>query len=372
MVPTTSELEREVIKGNVRKYFHPEYPLVGYTYTFQCEMQNAWTDVNRWARGIVFDLDGNLVALPFPKFFNLGQAHETQPYNLPKTPFRITRKEDGSLIIVFNYKGRWIAATKGSFTSRQAIWATDKVEVMREWLDANIPSNITLLFEGIYPENRIVVDYHGQDKLVFLSAYDSIGRYELPYLDSIVSRDRLAESSMYFELVPVHEFSSIEHALRYLECTQGTDIEGFVVRYRDGLRVKLKSEDYRRIHKLISCSTPLSIWESFDVLRKDMKAPHVREEYWNGIPDEFLPDMKCAEARLVEKYNELLEEAQTAIKLAKFSPDGKPQSRKEICIYLKNAFPRTMHIAIKIMDGELGKAHKTIMDMIRPTGNVIA
>jgi RNA ligase len=40
------------------------------------------------------------------------------------------------------------------------------------------------------------------------------------------------------------------------------DREGFVVRFASGLRIKLKGEQYCRIHKLISRCTPLALWDA--------------------------------------------------------------------------------------------------------------
>jgi RNA ligase len=371
MVPTVQELDREVDRENVRKYAHPTLPLIGYTYTFQCEMKNAWNPINRWARGIIFDTSDNLVALPFPKFFNLGQHHETQTYNIPAEPFVSTRKEDGSLIIVFNYEGEWLTATKGSFASEQALWAADKIRGMSEWLNDNVPDNLTLLFEGIYPANRIVVHYKGAEKLMFLSCYDRIGRYELPQITSIFSAAQIEESKQYFDIVPAFDFEKIEEAVAHAETVTGFEQEGYVLRFMNGLRVKIKSEDYKRIHRIVSYSTPLSIWESFDMLKSETEAPRVKRKYWEGIPDEFLPNMRKYEEDLRAKYNKILNDIWWARELAMFKVNGKTPSRKEICIYLKKEYPEIMSLVISLMDKNLDRLHKSIMQIIRPSGNMI-
>jgi hypothetical protein len=42
------------------------------------------------------------------------------------------------------------------------------------------------------------------------------------------------------------------------------DAQGFVVRFADGLRLKLKGSEYRRIHALISRRTPLAMGEGLN------------------------------------------------------------------------------------------------------------
>ena len=54
----------------------------------------------------------------FNKFFNM---EEHQPEEIPNETFEVFEKLDGSLGILFWYQGQWILATKGSFTSDQAI-----------------------------------------------------------------------------------------------------------------------------------------------------------------------------------------------------------------------------------------------------------
>ena len=50
-------------------------------------------------RGIKFDADGNLLARPFQKFFNLGERPEGMPQDLDwSRPHRVLEKLDGTMI----------------------------------------------------------------------------------------------------------------------------------------------------------------------------------------------------------------------------------------------------------------------------------
>lgn len=104
-------------------FYHRELPLIGLNYTPVAHnvlhaIPDGWTMPLRLCRGIVFDLDGNLVALPFRKFFNLGENQETMPDALPRGyPFDASRKMDGHLAIIFRYVDQILMTTRGSFDS---------------------------------------------------------------------------------------------------------------------------------------------------------------------------------------------------------------------------------------------------------------
>src|SRR5690606_36552854 len=106
---------------------------------------------------------------PFGKFFNLGEMPETRLENLPKENYTVTEKMDGSLGIIYNYKGKWRVATRGSLSSEQAKRAE---QILTKYDMSEIPINFTILVEIIYPENKIVVNYGNEEKLVVLGAYD--------------------------------------------------------------------------------------------------------------------------------------------------------------------------------------------------------
>ncbi|HRF99146.1 MAG TPA: hypothetical protein PLZ51_28235, partial [Aggregatilineales bacterium] len=73
-------------------------------------------------------------------------------------------KMDGSLGILYRWQGAYYIATRGNFDSDQAIWATI---FLRTHYDLhNLADEYTLLFEIIYPDNRIVVNYGQRQDLV--------------------------------------------------------------------------------------------------------------------------------------------------------------------------------------------------------------
>ena len=142
-----------------------------YTYTDQCVYESAWDDITRNSRGHIFDLmTGECVAYPFPKFFNLGENQETQPEAFPwDQPYEIYEKMDGWLGVLYRHEGTFKVASRGSFHSSGAVWATNFVQS----LDFScLPDEATLCFEIIHPEHRIILDYGGQQTLIVLAAFN--------------------------------------------------------------------------------------------------------------------------------------------------------------------------------------------------------
>ena len=84
----------------------------------------------------------------------------------------VTAKLDGSLGIAYTHpEGDVRLATRGSLASGQAIEAT------RIWHEkyrhVAIPEGVTPLFEIIYPDNRIVLDYGEMRDLVLIALIDT-------------------------------------------------------------------------------------------------------------------------------------------------------------------------------------------------------
>ena len=144
--------------GLVYKQVHPNLPLTIWNYTEKVQYENLFDDVTIQTRGLVTDSDGNIVARPFKKFFNLEEGKHT-----PTIDFQVFDKMDGSLGILFYFEGEWILATRGSFTSDQAVKG---FEMLQKYNYQKLHKSYTYLFEIIYNNNRIVVRYPFEDLIL--------------------------------------------------------------------------------------------------------------------------------------------------------------------------------------------------------------
>lgn len=259
-------LNQLVEQGYLRSKRHPTLPLFLYNYTEKTQYERNWTPETLMCRGLIVTEAGEIVARPFPKFFNLDEW-VAMGNEIPDEPFTVTEKMDGSLLIVAQYKDQLVVATRGSFESEQAIRG---YEILRQlpW-ESLFLSECTYLFEIIFPENRIVVDYGGETKLVLLSII------------------RNGEGSEQWTGTGWSLFPPIEvvqgypgYRLDQLKGLEQPNKEGFVVRFASGLRLKIKFDEYVRLHRLVTGVTTKTIWEH-------LRDGHSLDELYDRVPDEF-------------------------------------------------------------------------------------
>jgi RNA ligase len=229
---------------------------------------------------------------------------------MPQESFEVTEKMDGSLGIIFFHDGKWKVSTKGSFQSDQAKWA-------QEYFDKNIDQKYllegcTYLVEIIYPENRIVIPYDFKG-LVLLSIIleDAIDYKEFPRIGRPVIYEMGHDAG--FKPVKVKLFDSIEQILKEVEGLKW-DKEGFVVRFENGYRLKIKGAEYCRIHRLISNCTPLSIW---DCMRAKNDLDGIRKE----LPEEFHKDFDAIRKIFDDRVNQIIKTLTESVKVYKFWND---------------------------------------------------
>ncbi len=326
-------------------------------YTRECQYDRKWDDVTRAARGIIFNnKTGELVSLPFKKFFNLGEEPETYIQNLPDEPFTVTSKKDGSLGILHRHNGDWYVATKGSFQSEMAVWAT---KWMRENASlSSVKPGYTYLFEIIYPENRIVVDYQGKEACVLLGVINNETGQEMSY-DALVEE----ANNLNVEVTEAKEFESVESIKEYCESLPASE-EGFVVTFKSGLKVKIKGDEYCRIHRIISNMTPLAFWEAWS--EKEMAVP---KSFLAQIPEEFreLSDRiaLAIDSKFIDLHIGIQEEYNRA--LAKVGS----KDPKAMALYAKAHCPKYLSFFMHQYNNKMSKYWYLLRKTVRPTGNVI-
>jgi RNA ligase len=327
--------------------------LVLYTYSDNTEFERYWNEYTRNARGIIFEkATGKIIAKPFPKFFNLGQSEETFVKNLPNEPYTVTEKMDGSLGIIFFYNGSWDVATKGSFYSVQAEKAREMLNKYNKNTLADL-EGATLLAEIIYPENKIVVNYGNKEKLVLLAIYEADGD------EHSYNACKYYAKELGMEIAKEYQYT-IEQMIE-LQKTIPKDQEGFVVRYQNGLRLKIKGEEYLRIHRAIADCTPLNVW-------RNMKNGRLDPEFKKHLPDEIMPDIVKYQVSLEHKYDDLKTEIYANLLpiLEKVGND-----KRNLGMYLKANDILHSSCAFPILLDRYEAVDKYIMEKIRPTGNML-
>ena len=266
--------------GLLYKQVHPTLPLTIWNYSEKVQFENLWDEVTLMCRGLVTDDKGDIIAKPFKKFFNIEEGKYT-----PTENFEVFEKMDGSLGIVFWYEGQWILATRGSFTSDQAIKGT---EILKRYNTDILFRHMTFCFEIIYKENRIVLDYGEDEKLVMLGAFDRWGKdYDISDWDE-------------WGFDVVKKYDGIKD-FKELKSMVKDNQEGFVVKFSNSDRVKVKGVEYLRLHKIMTNMSTTAVWEC-------LKNGNDIETILKDVPDEFYEKIKSYVRDLRYSYFQISED----------------------------------------------------------------
>jgi RNA ligase len=340
-----TELEWNVSEGLVKVQTDGRF--VQYTYTQKCVVDRAWNDYNVLARGIILDPPNKkIVALTFPKFFNYGERDNS----LPNLPFQTYEKVDGSLIILFHDGYSWRTATKGSFDSEQAWNAADYLQTFD---CTHLDPDVTYLCEWVGPTNRIVVQYENHD-LVVLGAYNVVSGFEVPF--ELLS---ITAEAMGMRTAKVYSFNSISELIAKTKELPAME-EGFVVRFKNGYRLKFKGDEYKRVHALISRCTPLGIW---NLLRAGDDLGEVRAR----LPEEFWPDFDGICQALLDQATSNLGRVFVAAHCYRNLSDKELGLRLNELDEVERKF--IYHYRNQGVKFPEGRTRERFIDLIRPTGN---
>jgi RNA ligase len=327
-------------RGLVIKQTHPTLPLSIYTYSRTCQYDNIWDSVTTVCRGLILDNEGNVIAKPFPKFKNL-EHHK--PNEIPNEPFEVFDKMDGLLGIAFYYKGDWIMATKGSFISEPAVRGTQMLKnlsILRNYPTTGLRENWTYLFEIISDENRIVCRYNFEG-LVLLGAYDRETLEEIDY-------DTLVKSvSLYPDVKVVRKYENYRN-ISDIKSFILQNSEGFVVRFKNGFRVKIKSDEYLRLHRILTNFSTTDIWE---ILSNGGDI----HQYLDNVPDEFDEWVKNVVNELKYGYFQISERAgklHDHFRYGKYNDVDPEPTKKEFAEFVMKQEPYLRPILFAMWDNK--------------------
>ena len=280
-------IEQSLIVANK----HPEYNIWILNYSPKAQSKRFWDEYTMSCRGMVIDGDGKILARPLQKFKNF-EEHDPSEIDM-SMDYEVFEKMDGSLIIVFYYEPRmeWIVASRGSFISEQSLEGKKMLGLKHSKLN----TNCTYLFEILYPENRIVVDYGDRRELVLLTNIITATGEELPHEKLVALYSNL------FTVVKKYDMDAVKN-LSELKALEEDNFEGFVIRFANGFRVKVKFSEYVRLHGILTNVSNLTVWEH-------MRDNYEFDELLDRVPDEFYDWLKRTAGKLQTEFNEIERES---------------------------------------------------------------
>lgn len=337
-------------RGLLRSQTHPELPLKIWNYTEKVQYECLWDDLTLMCRGLVTDLDGVIISKGFDKFFNLEECRHQ-----PTDSFTVNEKLDGQYIGAFFYNGQLVVNSRGSFTTEYAKVARQLLETkyfkcLRPMENAAKLSNSAhcFCFELIAHE-RIVVSYSDVD-LVLTGVF--VNNSEINPHEWV---------KIWNEKTPLQapkQYDGLDYT--QIKNLNWKNHEGFVVRFSNGSRCKVKFRQYFDIYRKIAKVSTLSIWWAL-ANNKSVSS------MLTGVPDEFYDNVHLMERKFLLEYEycELQHKAAADAIVKYHLNDPQVIDRKE---FAKFALQKIRGINPKILFYMLdGKDYsKIIWNMIKP------
>lgn len=341
-----------VDKRLVTKRPNADKSLWVYNYTPAASYGHAWDEVTMMSRGLIVDNDGSIVVRCMPKFFNYEQLAEESSslIEIRRTllkamanhePYRVHEKADGSLGLLYKAHDGYALSTRGSFNSDQAIKGTQMLrQYIAEHGDGWINPTYSYMLEIIYPDNRIVIDYGGAERLIMVAVLDTETGKDIE-LDDIDYADKAIE------------MKDVED-LPKLTVEDAENSEGFVVRFvGSGLRIKFKYAAYVSLHRLVTQVSSKSIWE---LLRNGQPFDDLLEK----APDELFEFIKETKANLIRQHDEIMHRAKTNYDRLRYV------TRKEAAMDMQDEDSTVRATTFCLLDGKSEHASDIIWKSLKP------
>ena len=295
-------------------------------------------EVVQCCRGIILDEDNDwaVVAWPFNKFFNHGEALAAV---IDWNTARVQEKLDGSLLLMYRYDNGWHVATTGvpdasgavgcsGMTFAQLFWEAWEKQQFR--YPIGLDDCFTFMFELTSPLNRVVVQQH-------TTLLSFVG------MRSIWTGKELATWYRY-SYNPVQEFklTTIADVLATFEKMDALAQEGYVIVDGAFHRVKVKHPGYVALHHLKSS---FSMRKVIEVVQRG-KAAEVLVHFpeWRGPFEQVQAAYDGLAVHLEQEYDRLKPLAST--------------SRKDFALATKSSpYPATL---FQLLDGKYPSARASL------------
>jgi len=314
-------------------YHREEGGMVIFSYHWQDPTVYNTNPLSRELRGIVFDKEtGEIIARPFPKFFNLG---ETGCVVSSDDVVSANEKIDGSLATAFIHDSKIRFASKGSLNS----WVTEKAEKLmttnhKSLIHDLYDQRFTPIFELIDTDNPIVIEYP-RSELVFIGARN-IDTGDLLTPEEIEEVGR--QYSVPFTRIQ-YKNMRVEEIKKEISDQEG--IEGVVV-YADNQRIaKVKTEWYHRLNK-------------FNPQNFSEKA--VIQAFFDQTLDDIYPSVPEASKKkintVIQKINREIQQKIEEVREFFNSIDTSKMSRKDFAMAVINTRPEMKGVFFAVYDGQ--------------------
>lgn len=272
--------------------------IIAHNFNTHAFLNDNFNKFTMTARGLFTDNKGKVIGRGFSKFFNYLQREETQYNEIIKHPYPAiaTKKYDGFLTLVFVVDGKLKVFSKGGSPAYSAVAREDLISYVAkyktedndrhfaeylivDWIN-NIAEGYTIVLETIDTKDSHIVKY-ADTKQIVLAAVKN--QYIFEENDDIA--DMFAKAFLLKR--PEKRFIADQDGLELMIDSQtgkhafkdNVEQEGWVVRFDDNFRFKLKNNWYLKTKELRNKLTQVK--EYPEVFRERVYSralDHVRDE----------------------------------------------------------------------------------------------
>lgn len=260
----------------------------------------------RECRGIIFDANGKIIRRPFNKFFNYGEKQDELGMFDFTQDHVVCEKYDGSLIAPYIVNGKMIFGTKMGNTHLVPLvddFLKDKNNY-KDFANEMIEYGVTPMFEICTRKQRIVIDYP-EDKLVLTAMRNMIsGEYI-----SLESMRNVAEN---FDIPVMNTYGTVDDIDAFMQKVSALeDIEGYVIRFGNGLQCKMKASLYLMLHRTLDgLSSEKNAIQLILEDRLDDAKPLLADYIRNGV-EKFSDDLNRHIQKIVNYIVDVVSDAKT-------------------------------------------------------------
>ena len=309
---------------------------------------DAWGGVLRYCRGIVLHrYSGDVVINPYSKFFNIDEREECSAERVSERAKKgriveFAEKLDGSMISGRWYNGKLVLASSNNVDRGTSIQLDEAYKIISPNIIRGMQKyhNLTFIFELISPMDPHIVKYNGIRKLVLIGIKSTNSEYTFTY-------KRVSEIGRELQIPFVKSYN---YALDYVLSLRGEkkayEAEGFVGNF-DGYRVKIKYDDYLKLHRVAASLTPNKIVKAIadEELKDILLACNGQEDFVCEIADKVSRYVNQLDREVKEEYDWTLREL------------GRDCERKAFMVYIEKTISAPLRkYLIMLYDGVYDKS----------------
>lgn len=231
---------------------HPDTDLYIYGYDTRKPGRIIWDNTNVNMRGLIINSKGEVQAMSFKKFFTfrnylspkLIALSEGNTLRLPQEDYIITEKVDGTLGLLYWINDIPYIATQRSFKALNAQRASQILHNKYSHLLDKFDKSKSYIFEVLFPESRVLVDYGNREDLVLIGVIDKTTGKEETQLHYHIGFPTAKDYTQ-----------ELKHAKNFdeLKSLNLPNMEGFVITYLEsGLKIKLKFPWFEETHNAMN------------------------------------------------------------------------------------------------------------------------